>query len=266
MHDPAAQFSDTIPRHYDTGLGPRLFADYAADLASRVAALAPNAVLELAAGTGIVTRELRNALAASADLVASDLNEPMLVVARTKFADHDLVRFEVADAMELQFADAVFDAVTCQFGVMFFPDKLQSYREAHRVLRPGGSYVFSVWDSWANNAFAAMADGVAAEFFANDPPSFYKVPFSYHDTEAIRRSLRGAGFADVQVDTVSKQVPIGDSMEFATGLVHGNPLYKEIVVRGGDPDDVTAAMATAIERDLGTELDLRAFVIHARRP
>jgi ubiquinone/menaquinone biosynthesis C-methylase UbiE len=136
-----ASFIGTIPEHYDRGLGPVIFADYAADIARRAAAGSPARVLEIAAGTGIVTRQLRDLLPAGADLTATDLNPPMLEAARAKFRPEEQVDFRPADATALPFRDRSFDAVVCQFGVMFFPDKDRSYREIHRVLAPGGRYL-----------------------------------------------------------------------------------------------------------------------------
>ncbi len=142
-----ANFIGDIPEHYDRGLGPIIFVDYAADLARRAAACVPARVLETAAGTGIVTRQLRDLLPVGVRLTATDLNPPMLEVARAKFQPDEDVDFRHADAAALPFADDSFDAVVCQFGVMFFPDKDRSYREIHRVLAPGGRYLFNVWDA-----------------------------------------------------------------------------------------------------------------------
>ena len=146
MTSQAANFAGDIPAKYDSGLGPHLFLDYGADLARRVAAAKPGRVLEIAAGTGIVTRLLRDALPPSAHLVASDLNSPMLMVAREKFAETEQVEFRQADATALPFADDAFDAVVCQFGLMFFQEKTKAYSETFRVLAPGGRYYFNVWD------------------------------------------------------------------------------------------------------------------------
>ena len=154
MDKTSTRFVGSIPEHYDQGLGPMIFADYAGDMAERVAASVPSRVLETAAGTGIVTRRLRDLLPAATQLTATDLNPPMLEVVRAKFRSGEQVAFRPADAMALPFTDASFDAVVCQFGVMFYPDKDKSYREVHRVLAPGGRYFFSVWDSRRYNPTA----------------------------------------------------------------------------------------------------------------
>jgi ubiquinone/menaquinone biosynthesis C-methylase UbiE len=155
MNGDAAGFiwDGSISQHYDRSLGPLIFVDYAADISHRVAACSPARVLETAAGTGIVTRRLRDQLPAGVRLTATDLNPPMLEIARTKFRPGEQVEFQPADATVLPFADGSFDAVVCQFGVMFFPDKDKSYREVYRVLAPGGHYLFNIWDSHRHNPF-----------------------------------------------------------------------------------------------------------------
>ena len=169
----SSSFIGTIPDYYDWDLGPVIFVDFAADMARRVAACAAKRMLEIAAGTGIVTRQLRDLLPADARLTASDLNHSMLEVARAKFQPGDHVDFQPADATTLPFPDAGFDAVVCQFGVMFFPDKEKSYREVHRVLAPHGRYLFSVWDSQRRNPFGRLMQEIMNGFFPVDPPQFY---------------------------------------------------------------------------------------------
>ena len=261
----SARFIGSIPEHYDKYLGPRIFNGYAHDLATRVAAGIPDSVLELAAGTGIVSRHLRDAIPAGSSLLASDLNPPMLELARNKFDAGEDIRFEALDATNLPFADASFDAVACQFGVMFFPDKQRSYEEVLRVLKPGGRYIFNVWGSWERNAFARIAHEAVARFFPDDPPGFYRLPFGYHDPVVIEQALLQAGFAQVTVHSVGFHSDIPSAQEFATGLVYGNPLLDEIVSRGGDPQGIRQAVAAAIGDRLGQSMSLEAIVIEASK-
>ena len=163
MSDETTGFVGSIPEHYDRALGPIFFTDYAEHTARLVAGYAPSRVLETGAGTGIVTRRLRDLLPATTMLIATDLNPPMLDVAQKKFRSGQPIEFRQADAMALPFADGSFDAVVCQFSAQFFPDKEKSYREAYRVLVRGGRYVFSVWDG-GYNRHARIADEVAANF------------------------------------------------------------------------------------------------------
>ena len=265
MTQEASRFVGSIPQHYDEFLGPRLFNGYAADLAKRVVGGNPDSVLELAAGTGIVSRCLRDHLPDVCSLVVTDLNAPMLEVAQSKFQAGENVRFETVDATVLPYEGASFDTVACQFGVMFFPDKQLSYQEALRVLRPGGKYFFNVWGSWSENPFAQIAHQTVAEFFPVDPPGFYKVPFGYHDTAVIEESLVSAGFARVTVQNLGFTSPIGSAEEFGRGLVFGNPLFDEVLSRGGDPDQVCAAVTSAIAEQLGEDMPIKALVIEAEK-
>ena len=269
MSGDAASFVGNIPEHYDGGLGPVIFVDYAADIARRAAACSPARVLETAAGTGIVTRQLRDILPPGVHVTATDLNAPMLEVARTKFRPGEEVDFRPADATVLPFADSAFDAVVCQFGVMFFPNKDASYREVHRVLAPGGRYLFSVWDSHRHNPFGRIAHETAASFFPADPPQFYTVPFSYYQIDPIKESLVDAGFNDISVAVVRREKDIPDTARFARGLVYGNPLIDQIKQRGGvDPDRVVDALAQALRREFGADpgrMSLQAIVFSAGR-
>ena len=267
MSGSASEFVGDIPAHYDAELGPIVFSDYAADLALRARALAPQRTLELAAGTGTVSRKLRDAL--EGELVVTDLNAPMLEVARGKFAADEKVRFETANAMALPFEDAGFDLIVCQFGVMFFPDKGASFREALRVLRPGGRYLFSAWGSHAQNPFARIVQEVVLQAFPRDPPGFYRVPFSYADAKIVVADLKAAGLADVMHDAVALQKRVGDFRAFARGLVFGNPLIDEIKARGGvDPDALVAAIEARFRASWGGEpatMPLLATIYSAAR-
>lgn len=197
MRGESAGYIGDIPGHYDRGMGPVLFADYADDLARRVAARSPRRVLEIAAGTGILTQRLRDLLPGAARLVATDLNPPMLDTAKPKFAADEAIEFQQADALSLPFGDGAFDVVVCQFGVMFFPDKPASYKEVHRVLAPGGSYVFNVWDAHRHNPAYHIAQELVTAQFPSDPPGFFEVPFAYHAIDPVKDALGDAGFTDL---------------------------------------------------------------------
>jgi ubiquinone/menaquinone biosynthesis C-methylase UbiE len=265
----AAAFVGSIPQHYEQGLGPLIFIDYAADIAQRVAAGNPARVLETAAGTGIVTRKLRDALPAAARLMATDLNPPMLELARAKFGAGEQVEFQPADAVALPFADGSFDAVVCQFGVMFFPDKGKSYSEVHRVLAAGGHYFFSVWDSHRYNPFGRIAHQVAGSFFPADPPQFYSVPFSCHQIDPIKESLIEAGFTGINANVVSLDKEVPDAASFARAAIYGNPLIDQVRTRGGvDPERVVDALVREFRREFGADpgrMPLQAIVFSATK-
>jgi ubiquinone/menaquinone biosynthesis C-methylase UbiE len=247
MSDADRKFSGSIPGLYDRYLGPLIFEPYAVDLAARVAALAPARVLETAAGTGIVTRALRQALPVTTEIVASDLNQPMLDYAAAKPGVED-VAWRQANAQELPFPDGSFDAVVCQFGVMFFPDKLAGYREARRVLKPSGCFLFSVWDRIEDNEFAAVVTDAVAALFPADPPQFLaRTPHGFHDVTATIEALSAAGFGRGEAETVTKRSRAASPRDPAIGFCQGTPLRSEIEAR--DPsrlDEATDAAASAI--------------------
>lgn len=267
MINQAALFAGGIPANYDSALGPYLFVDYAADLARRAAVTKPSRVLEIAAGTGILTRMLRNVLPDSTDLVASDLNPPMLEIARQKFSADERIEFQPADATALPFDDGAFDTLVSQFGVMFFPDKDKSYCEAYRVLTPSGRYHFNVWDLFEFNPFARIAHETVGRFFKQDAPTFYTIPFGYHRIDAIKASLVGAGFEDIAVHVLKIDKTIPKARRLAQGLILGNPIIEEIYARGiTNPDaivaDVTAALHVAFGQDPG-RMPLQAIIFNA---
>lgn len=264
-----ASFVGSIPQYYDQGLGPVIFVDCAADMARRAVATKPSRVLEIAAGTGIVTRALRDALPGDVQLMATDLNPPMLEIARTKFKTGERVDFAAADAMALPFPDNSFNTLVCQFGAMFFPDKDLAYREALRVLTPGGTYLLNVWDGHANNAFGRITHETVGRFFPTDPPQFHRLPFSY-PFEPIKDSLVAAGFVDITAFVFRHEKDIPDPKRFAQGLVMGNPLIDQIRSRGGvDPELVIDGLVEAFGKEFGIKpmrMTLQALVFSAKKP
>ena len=187
-------FTVSVAQFYERYMVPLIFEPYAVDLARRVAAAAPGRVLELAAGTGVVTRHLAVMLGPSAEIVATDLNPAMLQEA-ARIVTAGAVAWRQVDAMQLPFEKASFDAVVCQFGVMFFPDKPRAYTEARRVLRPGGLFAFNAWGPIATNDFADAVTDALATLFPDDPPRFMaRTPHGYHDAAAIAQDLASAGF------------------------------------------------------------------------
>jgi ubiquinone/menaquinone biosynthesis C-methylase UbiE len=264
-----AAFTGSIPENYDQGLGPMIFVDYAKDMARRAAALDPARVLEIAAGTGIVTRQLRDHLPSATDLIATDLNPPMLEIARKKFRDSEKVEFQPADAMALPFPDESFDLVVCQFGVMFYPDKEKSYREVFRVLKPDGHYLLSVWDSHRYNPFGRIAQAAAERFFPTDPPEFYRVPFSCHEIDPVKESLVEAGFSNIGVAVVSLEKEIPKAAVFARAMVFGNPLADQVRARGGEPEKLVDTILHDLHREFGADpghMPLQAIMFSARKP
>ncbi len=261
-------FAGSIPEIYDRYLVPLIFDPYALDLAQRLAKTDPRNVLETAAGTGVVTRAIASRLPPHARIVATDLNQPMLDHAKARQANDARIEWKQADALALPFTDQSFDAVACQFGVMFLPDKVQGYKEARRVLKPGGRFLFNVWDRISENEFADVVTAALATVFPQDPPRFLaRTPHGYHDVERIRAELNAAGFADISVDAVDKRSKASSPRGPAIAYCQGTPLRNEIEARDASGlQDATKRAAEAVAHRFGTgAIDgrIRAFVITA---
>ena len=269
MTDSHTQFDGSIPETYDSHLVPFLFNQYAEDIAARIAATAPAQVLETAAGTGVVTRFLRDALAPDTSIMVTDLNDGMLDIARAKLDGAVGIDYRQADAGALPFDDGAFDAMVCQFGVMFLPNKLAGYREALRVLAPGGTFAFNVWDSLDDNPMPRITRDTVAGFFDGDPPSFFNLPFGYFDVPAIEADLAKAGFTDISSTVLPNTFASPSAGDVAFGLIHGNPSIIEIRERGTvDPDAIVAALTEAFVAEGGDapmRATLQAIVFTARK-
>ncbi|PYS22870.1 MAG: ubiquinone biosynthesis protein UbiE [Acidobacteria bacterium] len=262
-------FVGSIPENYDRYLGPTLFEPYAADLVARVNVPAGSTVLELACGTGIVTRRLRERLAGSTKLVATDLNEAMLNYASRKYKDGENLEWRQADATELPFSERSFDAVLCQFGLMFVPDKGQALREAHRVMKPGGKIVFNVWDAIEQNDFARIAHETIAKFFDDNPPDFYQIPFSLHDRSAIESLLTDSGFKEIDFTLLPLESKAASARDLTRGLIHGNPIINSIRDRNEEMiPEIEAAVFEAVVAKFGdapVRARMQALIFSAAR-
>ncbi|KGM31944.1 class I SAM-dependent methyltransferase [Inquilinus limosus] len=262
-------FQGPIPALYDQYLGPMIFAPYASDMASRLTDLRRGRVLETAAGTGIVTRALLSALPDDVSIDATDINQAMLDRASSVISS-PRVTWRPADAQSLPFPDGTFDAVVCQFGAMFFPDRVRAFAEAHRILNPGGRFLFNVWDRIEANEFADVVVAAVARLFPDDPPLFLaRTPHGHHDVAALEAQLRAAGFGSVASETVTRQSRAPDAMAVAIGYCQGTPMRKEIEDRAADRLlEATEAAAAAIAARFGpgpVTGQMRAHVITAGR-
>jgi SAM-dependent methyltransferase len=238
-------FGGSLATLYETYLVPLIFEPYARDLVARLAARPLARVLEIAAGTGVVTRALASGLSREVSIVATDLNQPMLDHA-SALGTARLVEWRQADALHLPFPDETFDAVVCQFGVMFFPDKSRAFAEARRVIRPGGVFVFNAWDRIAENEFADTVTTALASLFPDDPPSFLaRTPHGYCDPSTIERDLASGGFVgSPEIVTVAARSRAASARAPAIGYCQGTPLRHEIEARNasllGHATDVAA--------------------------
>jgi SAM-dependent methyltransferase len=248
-------FAGSVPELYETHLVPLIFQPYADDLKQRVASLNASRILEIAAGTGVVTRALASLPNAATSIVATDLNQAMLDRAATVGTARP-VRWRQADAMALPFPDGEFDAVVCQFGAMFFPDKAKAFSEARRVLKPGGHLVFNVWDRISENEFADVITTALETLFPEDPPRFLaRTPHGYHDRSALARDVAGGGFRQApRIDTVAARSRATSARVPAVAYCQGTPLRNEIEARDASRlAEATDVAAAAIARGFGSQ-------------
>jgi len=241
-------FGGSIPENYDRYMVPLIFEPFAADIAQRAVSFSPRAVLETAAGSGVVTRALGPKLGLDASYIVTDLNQPMLDCAASRQAPDKRINWRQADALALPFENAAFDLVCCQFGAMFFPNRISGYREAKRVLKPGGVFIFNVWDRIEENVFADDVTNALARIFPSDPPRFLaRTPHGYHDTALIRSELEDAGFSRVMIETRAEQSRASSPRHPAIAYCQGTPLRKEIEARDtGKLEAATDYVASAI--------------------
>jgi SAM-dependent methyltransferase len=246
-------FTGSIPKLYETYLVPLIFEPYAMDVANRLASRSPARVLEIAAGTGVVTRHLASVLPESVSIIATDLNQPMLDMA-SAIGTRRPVEWRQADAMHLPFQDGTFDAVLCQFGVMFFPDKSKAFSEARRVLRSGGVFIFSVWDRIDENEFADSVTTALECLFPGDPPRFLaRIPHGYYDRPTIKRDLANGGFMRApHISTVAARSRATSPQVPAVAYCQGTPLRNEIEARDASRlGEATDIAAEAVARRFG---------------
>ena len=261
-------FSGSIPAIYDRYMVPLVFAPFAEEVARRAQSSMPGNVLETAAGTGIVTQALHRALPV-AEIIASDLNGPMLEVAAERLRS-DKVSFEVADAQDLRFADGTFDMVVCQFGVMFFPDKVRGNSEARRVLRDGGQYLLVIWDKVERNHATMVAGRAVADLIPGEAGRFYeRIPFRYHDKTIIEGDLRAAGFDEIAIETIQMRSRAASARDAAVALVQGTPMRSDIEeVAPGMLEAATDAAERALrdfEGPNGFDAPMSAHLVTATR-
>jgi SAM-dependent methyltransferase len=266
-------FSGSVPQLYEELMVPMLFAPYAQDLALRAqrrTSSAGSALLEIAAGTGVVTRALADQLPASASIVATDLNQPMLDQA-ARIGTSRPVTWRQANAMQLPFPDASFDAVLCQFGVMFFPDRPRAYAEARRVLRPGGAFLFSTWDRIELSEITDTVQRAVIDLYPRDPPRFMaRTPHGYFDPQIIAGDLERAGFGAAAIITpLSAPSRALSARHAARAICQGTPMRAEIEAQGpGELDRATAAAEDAVVRRFGrgaVEGQMSALILEITR-
>lgn len=250
MTDNNSAFIGEIPGNYEKYLGPLIFREYAEDLANRVSIPTGGILLETAAGTGMATRQLRNAIDQDIKIVVTDLNEDMLNVARSKFGNDENVAFQTANALDLPFDDSSFDAIVCQFSVMFYPDKLLALQEAARVLKAGGAFYFNIWDSFEHNHLVRSVNQTVIECLPENPPTFFQVPYGYHDIDVIKDLLFQAGFGAIDISILPRTSLATEARHVALGYVMGNPTCTHIQQTA---PEALASVLDAVEQAIGKE-------------
>ena len=267
MVDTARAFGGSMPDYYDAIMGPAQFERFGADLVQRVPERPPGDVLEIACGTGIVTRQLREHLASSCRLFATDISQAMLDYARRKV--RGAIEWRIADAQALPFGEAQFGALICAFGIMFVPDKQLAFREASRVLRAGGLLLFNVWDGLENNLHGLAADEVSTQLFPDDPEmKFGTIPYQFNDRRALHAMLAEASFGDVRMQSVRLACSAPSARDFAVGQLRGTPRGALIEKRGKSVEpviDVLAQKLAKIGGDAPFNYTAQALVVEARR-
>jgi SAM-dependent methyltransferase len=269
-HESDLAFAGSIPEIYDRYLVPLIFQTFASDLVTRVESLGSHSLVEIAAGTGAVTREMAARLPDTVEITATDLNQPMLDYAAARGTTRP-ISWQQADVLGLPFDDDSFDAVVCQFGVMFFPERPRAFAEICRVLRSGGTFLFNVWDGIEANEFAQTVTEAVATLFADLQGFLTRIPYGYHDGEVIGADLRAGGFSSrAQFDTVEARSRADSCRVPAIGFCQGTPLRHEIEAH--DParlEEATSVAAAAIAARFGpTDVNgkVRAYVIAVEKP
>ena len=241
-----SDFGGSVPEFYDRIMGPAQFDRFGAELARRLPAKPPGDVLELACGTGRVTRHLRERIAPGVTIVASDISQAMVDYAKRALGAPPGVEWHEADACKLPFADGAFGAVVCAFGVMFVPDKAACFREARRVLRKGGVFLFDVWDGLENNPQSRATSDVIEAMFPNDPEMKFRGPFEFNDKAKLGSMLAEERFGDVRMEAVRLEIGCPSARDYAVGQLKGTPRGALLAKRGVAVEDLIDRIADAL--------------------
>lgn len=219
-----------LARQYDKYLGPLFFEPYAMDVAGLIDPSVVGRALEIGCGTGRVTRHLSKLLSSNSSLIASDISQDMLVVAKEELPDRN-IEWRIIDAENLPIETDSVDLVVCYFGYMFVPDKRKAFAEALRVLKKGGMLLMATWDTLEHNVPSLVFRKTVEKYFGEALPESSMVATSMHDPVANTQMLQLAGFFKTKSFRVVKEMHAESAARAAEGLVKGGSLYNEILKR-----------------------------------
>ena len=261
-------FAGSVPKNYETYLGPLFFEPYAINLVEHIRNTTLSNVLEIACGTGRVTKHLAAKLSRNTSLLATDLNEDMLKIAR-RIVTSKNIKWQVADAHELPFGEDTFDLVICQYGVMFFQDKPKALKEINKVLKKGGRFIFNTWNELQYNALSRMAQTVLDEIYPDDPPRFLeKGPYSFYNQDQIKQILAEAGFSNISIELVSKTGLAATPEDAVNGILDGTPNFGYMAERDIPPSVAKEKLIALLTDHYGSknlQLPMQAFVVKAEK-
>lgn len=262
MTENAWQVSAEAAEVYEAKFVPAIFAEWAPRIAGAAGIGPGQRVLDVACGTGVVARECARR---GAEVTGLDLNEGMLSVARRISPDID---WRQGDASDVPFEDGSFDAVVCQFGLMFFPEREKSLAEQWRVLAPGGRLAVSTWDAIEQIPIYVAMVGLIERHAGGDAAQALRAPFWLGDTTNLTNVFSAAGIADFEIDTHAGTERFASVDEFVEIEIKGSPLANAF-----DDDSYAALLADARvelpsnrkgEKDF--EFPTSAHIVRAKKP
>lgn len=204
-HPPWQQVSGNAAEVYERHLAPAMFAPWVPTLLDRARVQPGEHVLDVACGTGIVTRAAAERVGNAGRVVGLDLNEAMLAVAQSvPLAMGARIEWIAANALALPLPAAAFDVVLCQQGLQQFPDRPTALREMRRVLVPRGRLVVSVWSRIEHNPSMEALVEVLERHVGTEAARNRRAPFALGDADELRDLLVGAGFGDVEIETMAE--------------------------------------------------------------
>ena len=264
MTEAGATIPDTMRETRERYLVPSLLQPFADDMARRLARLTLGPLLEVSAGTGVLTQALTSAMSAGLSIVATDPDRATVAYASVK-PGMARVTWQHAEPQALPFLDAAFGIVTCHFAVATMPARLRAFRETRRVMKPNGRFVFSVPGNIRHNPVALCVRDALHKLLPTAPPRYIEHGLhGYADNETIDDDLTSVGFTDALYTTVELPYAAASATDAAIGYCLGTPLRAEL--GAGSTTMAIEAVAQALQTRFGTgaiNTTMRAHIISA---